>query len=89
MLAQHFFLIISIWVGLSLIPIFTGAYFSLQMQNHRVPQERPMWDMRAPFLAYDPANFTEIGQAYRRKAFGAQLTLGGWLLISMIIAHYL
>jgi hypothetical protein len=43
-------------------------YLWLQKNNHRVPKQRPMWEFQRAAFQTDPADYTEIGQAYRRKS---------------------
>jgi hypothetical protein len=84
MLANHFRLFMAIWIGVSLMLILTLGYFGFQIRNHRIPKERPMWEMQGPVFFSDPANFTETGNAYRRKAIWVQVAFVGWLVISTI-----
>lgn len=89
MLAHHFVLIISILIGVGLVPMLIGAYYNLLMQNNRKPNTPPPWEMRGRAFPNSPANFTETGLIYRHKAINAQLAFCGWVLISMIILHFL
>jgi hypothetical protein len=76
--------IIALWLGAGLILMMWNFYLWLQMNNHRVPKQRPMWEFQRAAFQTDPADYTEIGEAYRRKSIWVQAAMPVWLVIGMI-----
>jgi hypothetical protein len=76
--------LIALWAGVWLTLLMCNFYLWVQMKNHRVPKEGPMWEMNRAAFQTDPADYTETGQAYRRKATRVQVALLVWFVIGMI-----
>jgi hypothetical protein len=73
----------TLWVAVAVILMLWDGYLSIQMINHRVPKERP-WSWfggRRFSFQTDPADYTEVGQAYRRKSIRVEMALLAWIPI--------
>jgi hypothetical protein len=74
-----------LWIGVTLILFFWDGYLSLQMLNYRVPKERPLFGGRKFSFQTDPADYTEIGQIYRRKSIRLEIALLSWVFGSVVV----
>jgi hypothetical protein len=68
----------ALWGGVALILILWDSYLSLQMVSHRLPKRRSLFGGRKFSFQTDPADYTDIGQAYRRRSIQVELTLLAW-----------
>ena len=68
----------ALWIGATLILMLWDGYLSLQMFNHRIPKERPMFGGRKFSFQTDAADYTETGQIYRRKSIRVEIALLIW-----------
>jgi hypothetical protein len=59
---------IALWIGLGFVLLVRFAVLSAQMTNHRVPDQGKLFYTRS-------ADYTEVGQQYRRKASRAWIAL--------------
>ena len=79
-------LFFTIWLGPILVLFFWDGYLSLQMFNHRIikKNERLFGGRKFAFQTA-PADYTEIGQIYRRKSIRLEIALLSWILGSIIV----
>jgi hypothetical protein len=69
-----------IWFARILVLFFWDGYLSLQMWNYRVPKKsEPLLGGRKFAFQTDPADFTEIGQIYRRKSIRLEIHMLSWV----------
>ena len=77
------------WIGLGVFLLIWNFILSAQMMNHRVPKQQPILGPRKFSFQGDPADYTAVGQGYRRKAIQAEIALLAYvptLIIAISIA---
>ena len=74
----------ALWMVVNATLIISAFYLSTRMLNHRVPKQEPTWTWgggRRFAFQTDPADYTEIGRAYRNKAVKVETALLAWMFI--------
>jgi hypothetical protein len=84
-------LITAVWAIPILVLICWDFYLSAQMLNYRVPKERPIFGGRKFSFQTDAADYSEIGQVYRRKSIRVEIALliwgpGVFIILSILFA---
>jgi hypothetical protein len=67
----------AIWGVVAVILMLWDGYLAVQMENYRIPGT-PRLKGRGFSFQTDPAHFTEIGHAYRRRSVRVELALLVW-----------
>jgi hypothetical protein len=67
----------AIWGGVAVILMLWDGYLAVQMENYRIPGT-PRPKGRGFSFQTNPAHFTEIGQAYRRRSLQVEMALLVW-----------
>jgi hypothetical protein len=72
---------VALWVSIGVVISVWNMVLQAQMMNNRVPTQEPwrLFGARQFSFQKDPADYTELGQQYRRKAIRAELVLLGYV----------
>jgi hypothetical protein len=77
--------VFALWIGVTLILFLWDGYLSLQMYNYRIPKKRPFFGRRKFSFQTDPADYTEIGQIYRRKSIRMEIAFLTWVFGTLVV----
>ena len=76
---------IVLWIGGIVLLGYWYLILWFQMLNHRIPNKELKPGSRQSVSLTDPADFTETGQLYRRRAMRVKATLAVWAIVVPII----
>jgi hypothetical protein len=81
------YLFFAVWLVPILVLFFWDGYLSLQMWNYRIPKkdERIIGGGRKFAFQTNAADYTEVGQAYRRKSIRLEIALLIWVFGSVLV----
>jgi hypothetical protein len=68
---------VALWISVGVVILVWNMILQAQMMNNRVPkqEQRRLFGARQFSFQKDPADYTELGQQYRRKAIRAELVV--------------
>ena len=84
---------LALWISVGVVIFVWNLILSAQMVNNLVPkpEQRHLYGPRQFAFQTDPADYTELGQLYRKKAIRAELVVLSYvptLFIAIFIASW-